>query len=202
MPVSGPNQQPPEPQENQALRVETKRVEGETQSQVEKLLEVPVIQPLAKPDGKKRKGGTSSWAASRSRRLRYAFIRTVTAEDCERIARRLVRQAIKGDIQAAHEVLNRTMGKAAQPVDVQVTVDEESVQEQRARLAEWLAAWRGALLEEVQRTPQISEQPAAQLPGSPVEPPPIQPIPLAGPQPAAPAPGQANSAQKEPPVVS
>ncbi|MCC6423752.1 MAG: hypothetical protein IT447_09770 [Phycisphaerales bacterium] len=56
--------------------------------------------------------------AKRITRLRSALLKAVTTEDIAEVVQMLMDKAKAGDVAAARELLDRTIGKARQPVDV------------------------------------------------------------------------------------
>lgn len=74
-------------------------------------------------DGKGRfskgwKGGPGNPLGSKVDKLRSALLGAVTKEDIEAIAKRLVLDAQKGDVQAVHELFDRIFGKAKEAIVV------------------------------------------------------------------------------------
>ena len=60
-------------------------------------------------------GGPGNPQAQQVGRLRAALIRALTPEDAEAIVRALIEKAKDGDVQAARELLNRTVGRPLEP---------------------------------------------------------------------------------------
>src|SRR5262249_50778397 len=67
-------------------------------------------------------GGPGNPYAKLTATMRSTLLNTVTEDDIQRIARKLVDKAIEGDIVAAREVLNRVIGKPAVGVDAPETI--------------------------------------------------------------------------------
>lgn len=64
--------------------------------------------------------------AARVAELRRAMLEGVTAGDVRAIVKALVKQARGGDLAAAREILDRTMGKARSTVEIQQTLLDEA----------------------------------------------------------------------------
>jgi hypothetical protein len=77
-------------------------------------------------------GGPGNPFARRVAGLRRALLEAVTEEDMEVVARRLVAQAVEGDIAAARLLLSYTLGKPADAVDPD-TLDQQEWQLYRQR---------------------------------------------------------------------
>ena len=69
--------------------------------------------------------------------LRAALVEAVTRKDVAAIAKRLVHDAKGGNTRAAHEVLDRLFGKAAQTIAI---AESPTAEDLRARLASLLTA--------------------------------------------------------------
>lgn len=69
------------------------------------------------------RGGPGNPHAKQVAKLRKALLDTVTAEDVAEVVRALVAQAKNGDVVAAREVLDRTIGKALE-LDVIARLDD------------------------------------------------------------------------------
>lgn len=63
-------------------------------------------------------GGPGPLGAKRVAEYREAIFKAVSADDLEAIVRKLARRALKGDVHAAREVLDRILGKPKQSIDI------------------------------------------------------------------------------------
>jgi len=70
------------------------------------------------------RGGPGWGHSMASKNFREALKNAVTLEDIRKIARMLIKRARRGDIRAAHELLDRLIGKAKQEVGVEVRTPE------------------------------------------------------------------------------
>ena len=64
------------------------------------------------------RGGPGNPFIRRVTKLRSALLKAVTTEDIAEVVQMLIDKAKAGDVAAARELLDRTIGKARQPVDV------------------------------------------------------------------------------------
>jgi hypothetical protein len=70
-----------------------------------------------RPDGKFAQGnrlGRGNPLAGRAARIRAVLLRELTPTAARKIARELIRKAESGDLAAAREILDRTIGKASE----------------------------------------------------------------------------------------
>lgn len=70
-------------------------------------------------------GGPGNPLAKRVADVKRAFLEAVTVEDIAAIARRLVQDARAGDNVAAKIILERTLGKDANPIEVAALANEQ-----------------------------------------------------------------------------
>lgn len=63
-------------------------------------------------------GGPGNPLSKQVNQLRAALLAAVTEKDIQQIAKMLLTEAKGGDIQAAKELLDRTLGKAAQALEI------------------------------------------------------------------------------------
>lgn len=68
-------------------------------------------------------GGPGNPFQNKTAKLRAALIQAVSEEDIQKVMQELVKKAKLGDVVAAREVLDRTLGKAKNEMDVKVDVD-------------------------------------------------------------------------------
>ena len=67
-------------------------------------------------------------------RFRSAMYQALTPGDFKRLARKLLSMALKGNVSAAQLLLDRTLGKATQPVEVADTGPNVSDDDAKSRL--------------------------------------------------------------------
>jgi hypothetical protein len=68
-----------------------------------------------RPLPKGHKFGGDQFAGYREK-LRAAMLKSVTPTDFQKLARKMLAQALKGNVAAAHELFDRILGKSAQPI--------------------------------------------------------------------------------------
>ena len=78
-------------------------------------------------------GGPGNPQAKRVGELRTAFLEAVSTEDMRLLARKLLEQAKAGDVQAAREVLMRTLGR---PTEADILERMDHLEELFARVVE------------------------------------------------------------------